>query len=860
MTAITSASEAAARGRSGGSGFFLPLKLALRDLRGGLSGFYIFIVCIALGAGAIGAINTLSAAIQDGIARDGRLLLGGDVDLSLMHRQANSQERDFLSPLGQVSEVATLRAMARKPDGSAQALIDLKSVDTAYPLYGSLELANGVTPQSALFDKQGAAVDQSLLDQLQLRVGDSIAVGQATVEIAAVIQREPDRLAAGPAFGARVLVSDATLQKTDLVQPGSLVRWSYRVKLDGSSPENIEEQVKERLPESGFRVRDTSDPSPGVSNALKRLTEFLTLVGLTAMLAGGIGVANAVSSFLERKRRTLAAFKVLGASQRLILWSVFLEVAIMAGIGIAAGLAIAVAIPALAAPLLKAALPVNLDLGIYPQALATSALFGILAALPFILWPLGRAMEVRPAEFLRENVENRPALPPFAFRVAAGISAAALAAAAVLLSEERLIAGLACLGLLAVFVLFWAAGTFFRNLAARVKRPRRPEIALALASMGGPGSLTRTVALSLGTGLTLLTAVSLVDASLTSELRQRLPDRAPSHFFIGIPKAELDGFRKLVQAEAPGAYLETAPMLRGQIVDINGTPAEELDAPPDAQWVLDGDRGLTFSGTVPEGSEIRAGAWWPANYTGEPLVSFEVDLANALGIKVGDTLSVNVLGRNVTARVANLRTVKWESLDLNFVMIFSPNTLAAAPFNYLGTLNWPDEAGGRSGEAEAAVVRSVAQTYPTITAVRVRDAIEAVNGVLARIMTAIRAAGSVTLLMGAIVLAGALVTAQQRRIYEAVLFKTLGASRSRIMASHLTEHLLLALSLSVLAWILGAAIAWLLTTQIMDLSFTLSVPALLQPSIFATIFLVMLGAAGTYRVLSAKPAYYLRSE
>ncbi len=858
MTAIPATAGTARRVR--GTAAFLPLKLALRDLRGGLSGFYIFIICIALGAGAIGAINSLSAAIQASLAREGKVLLGGDVEAGLIHREASPEEREVLASLGDVGTVATLRAMARKPDG-AQALIDLKAIDNAYPLYGRFELRDGASP-GALFERQAAAVDRSLLEQLGLGIGDHVTIGEATPEIVAVIEREPDRLAAGPAFGARVIVSLETLRATGLVQPGSLVRWSYRIRQgEGSAPLDggTKAIIDERLPQSGFQVRDSSDPSPGVSNTLRRLTEFLTLVGLTAMLAGGIGVANAVSSFLDRKRRTLAAYKALGASQRLILSSVVLEVAIMAAIGIAIGLALAVAIPTLAAPALASALPIAIDFGVYPEALGTAALFGVLAAMPFILWPLGHAMKVRAAELLRDTVEERHALPPMAFRVAAAGSALVLAGAAIALSEQKLIAAITCAGLLVVFAFFWAAGTLFRRLAANVKRPRQPELALALASMGGPGSLTRTVALSLGTGLTLLTAVSLVDASLTNELRQRLPEKAPSHFFIGIPKGEEAAFKTLIQKAAPGARLDIAPMLRGRLVELAGTPVEKVEAPSSAQWVLDGDRGLTFSETVPEGSEVRAGEWWPADHSGEPLVSFEVELAEALGLKVGDTVTVNVLGRNVTARIANLRTVKWESLDINFVMIFSPNTLAAAPFNYLGTLNWPD-ALERTDKAEADVIRAVAQAYPTVTAVRVRDAINAINSVLERVMVAIRAAGSVTLLMGAIVLAGALVTAQRRRIYEAVLFKTLGATRSRIMISHLAEHLMLALSLSILAWVLGVAIAYLLTTQIMELGFTLSIPALLQPSIFATIFLVALGAAGTFRVLSAKPAYYLRSE
>jgi putative ABC transport system permease protein len=292
---------------------------------------------------------------------------------------------------------------------------------------------------------------------------------------------------------------------------------------------------------------------------------------------------------------------------------------------------------------------------------------------------------------------------------------------------------------------------------------------------------------------------------------------------------------------------------------MKGTAAEQYQAPENAKWVLEGDRGLTFSGKLPENAKLTEGAWWPENHAGEALVSFEVELGRSLGLKIGDEVTVNVLGRNINARVANFRTVKWESLDINFVMIFSPNTLAAAPFNYLGTLNWPPDV-PRNEALEAEVVRATGQAFPTVTAVRVRDVLAAFSGVFERVMVAVRTAGSITLAAGVIVLAGALLTAQRRRLYEATVLKTLGATRARIALSHLAEYALLALSLSVFAAGFGAAAAYALTVWVMNLDFSLSLPALLQPSLLATILLIGLGAVGTFRVLSARPASYLRSE
>jgi putative ABC transport system permease protein len=852
--------DAKSLGASSGRGPRLPLelRLAMRDLRGGIAGFTIFLICIALGTGAIGTINSLSDAIQASIAREGKELLGGDAEATLVHRQAGEAERAYFASLGTASEVATLRAMARKPDGDTQTLVDLKAVDGAYPLYGDVTFESGDRLASILRD-DGVAVDRSILERLQIEVGGRIALGRASFPVRAVIEHEPDRLAAGPAFGGRLLLSIAALNKTGLVEPGSLVRWSYRIKTPGPVPASFKERLASRFPEAGFLVRDASDPSPGVTNMLKRLTEFLTLTGLTAMLTGGIGVANAVAAFVERRRMTIAIYKSVGASQGLIFRVFLIEIGLLALLGILLGFAIAAAAPALSSNLARGLVPIDIETGLQGHALALAALFGLLTALPFILWPVGRAQQIRAAELFREGGAEPQGLPPASYRAAAFLAAGLLALAAIVLSQEHRIAAMTCAAVLGVFSLFWGAGTLIRRLASAVRRPKWPEIALALANIAGPASLSRTVALSLGAGLTLLTAVSLVDASLTAELKSRLPAHAPSFFFIGVPKQDLEAFQSLLTERAPSAKVSSAPMLRGRLVALGGVPVEQIKAPSSAEWVLNGDRGITYADTIPQGSQIVEGEWWAQDYDGEPLVSFEADIARALGLKTGDAVTVNVIGRNLTARIANLRKVQWGSVDINFVMIFSPNALRKAPFNYLATLGWP-EGQTASAKAEADILKAVSAAYPTVSAINVKDALGAVNGVFEKVMRAVRIAGSVTLIMGALVVAGALMAAQRRRIYEAVVLRTLGAAKRRIISAHLFEYLALALCLSAIAAFLGYLAAYAVVTMVMKLNFTLSVTALLQPSLIETIFVVALGAVGTLRVLSAKPARYLRSE
>jgi putative ABC transport system permease protein len=848
-----------AEARAGRRAIALPLslRLALRDLRGGFSGFYIFIACIALGATALAAIGTLTEAIHSGIEREGRVLLGGDVEASVVHRPASEAERAFLNRQGPISEVATMRSMARLPDASGQALVLVKAVDGAYPLYGAVALEDGATLKDAL-RPGGAAVERALLEQLGLQKGSRFNLGEASLEVTAVIVSEPDRLSAGPTLGPRVMTSLETLASTGLAQPGSLIEWRYRIKeTEPGALADFKNMIAREWPDSGFQTRDKTDPSPGIRRSIDRLADFLTLVGLTALLAGGIGVANAVSAFVEKKRKVIAIYKATGASRDLITRGFLIQVMLLALIGILIGLALGATLPFLFTALYGPLLPVRLEVGIYPAGLLSAAFYGLLTALIFILWPLGRASQIRAGELLREEVEGKSGWPPLPFILGSAGCAALLIATAVFFAQDRKIAAITLAAVAGTLVLFAALGQGFRLLARKLPRPRRPEFALALANIAGPGGLTHTVTISLGTGLTLLTAIALTNHSLTEELKTDIPERAPSHFFIGIPKASFDGLAALIGRTAPGSELESAPMLRGKIVSLAGKPASQIKAPPQAEWVLNGDRGLTFSDTPPKDTRIVQGQWWAKDHAGEQLVSFESELGEALGLKIGDEVTVNVLGRNVSAKIANFRTVRWNSFGINFVMIFSPNTLRAAPYNMLATLNW---SGAHDEKAEADVVRAVAAEFPSVTAVRVRDALETLNGLMAKVFTAIRVAGGLTLFSGVLVLAGALATARARRVYEAVILKTLGATRWRIVGAHLAEHLLLGLATAIVASAAGALVAYVILTQLMEMSFHASAAALLQASFLTTIFMIAFGLFGTLRVLGAKSSAYLRSE
>jgi len=837
----------------------LVLRIALRDLRTGITGFSVFIICIALGVAAIAGIGSLAGALTQGLAREGQRILGGDFSASLVHRRASQQQRAFFEANGTLSEIATLRAMARRSgeSGGSNTLVRIKATDGHYPLYGRVGLAKG--DETSFRSGHTAVAEQLLLERLKIKLGDTVRIGEAEIRITGILTHEPDQLATTRlAVGPRLIMSLDALQATGLIQPGSLMRWHYRLKLSDADVEKLillRKKFETRFADAGFTIRDRRDPNPRITRIINRVAQFLTLAGIATLMIGGVGVANAITAYLARKRATIAVFKCLGASGGTIFRIYLIEVLLLAGAGTALGLATGAAFPLLAAAIAGEGLPVRLETGLHPPALLLGAIYGLMTALVFVLWPLGHARDVPATMLLRQTVSGERSRPAMPFVIASALCAFILAGVAVAGAESRLIASWAMAGLVVIFAVYLGIGIGIEKIARMLPRPRRTEVALAKASLAGPGGFARPVILSLGASLSLLAAVSLVNASLTAEFKSSLPDDAPSYYILDIPREGIEEFSALVRETEPEAKLQHAPMLRGRIVRLKEIAAKDVSATPNAKWVLNGDRGLTYAADVPEGSKLVAGEWWDKNYDGPPLVSFEADIAKGLGLAIGDTVTINVLGRPVEAKIANLREVDWDSLAINFVMVFSPNTLRSAPHNFLATIKLPPEA---DAVREAALAQTIGAHFPAVTALRVRDAIQAFGEIAARVMTAIRAASGFTLIVGAVVLAGALSVAHPRRIRESVIFKTLGATRRQIVMTHLIEYGILALVAGSIAALIGTMSAWAIVTRVMDSPFTFSLGAVLQPILLATALVLLFGTIGSWRVLGASTAHQLR--
>jgi putative ABC transport system permease protein len=856
MTALAPAS-ASRRGSP------LALRFALRELRGGLRGFYVFIACIALGVMAIAGVGSFAESLVDGLAREGRVILGGDLSFGLFHREASAAERAFLDGRGRVSVAATLRAMARTQDGRT-ALVEIKAVDSAYPLHGRVVLEPDGDPAAALAGRDGvfgAAADPALFQRLDLAPGARLAVGSATIELRAALKTEPDKLAGGIGFGPRLLIGEDALRATGLLQPGSLVRWHYRLRLPDADAgdralRTVADEARAQLPDAGWEIRSRANASPQLERNVDRFTQFLTLVGLTALLVGGVGVANAVKSHLDRKRDVIATMKSLGATGRRVFAIYLSQVLVLALIGVTLGVAAGAALPFLIGWSFGAVIPLPIEPALQPGELALAIVYGILTALAFSLWPLGRSHDVPVSALFRDEVAAERRWPRSSYIVATVVVVATLAALAVALAYDRRIAAIFVASAGAVFAALWLVAALLMAIARRLPRPRVTVLRLAIANIHRPGALTRTVVLSLGLGLALLVTVIEIDGNLRRQFMAALPDKAPSFYFVDIQSADAEPFDAFVRQQAPQAQLERVPMLRGRIVAANGVKAEDLKPTPQAAWVLQSDRGITYTADVPAGSRVVAGEWWGRDYQGPPLVSFENKLAEGLGLKLGDPVTVNVLGRNVTARIANLRAVDWQNLGINFVLVFSPDAFRGAPHTHIATLTYPQ--GGNSAE-ETALLKAAADAFPAITIVRVKEALDAVGGVVSNLVLGLRGASLVTLLAAMLVLGGALAAGHRHRVYDAVVLKTLGATRARLLAAYGLEYLLLGLATAVFGVATGSLAAWFVVAEVMNLTFVWLPGPAAGAALGALLVTVILGLIGTFSALSHKPAPVLRN-
>ena len=833
----------------------LAARIARRELRGGLRGFAVFLACLALGVAAIAGVGMVRSAIQAGLTDQGAVLLGGDAQVEFTYRFATIEERAYLDSIAvKSSEIVDFRSMAVA--GDARVLTQVKAVDTAYPLLGSV-LLQGDVPLATAFagagDLPGAVMDGVLADQMGLAIGDKFSLGNQQFTLGARLLREPDSATGGFALAPRTMVLTADLKSAGLLEPGTLFDSSYRMILPaGSDLATLEAATKAKLPDSGLRWSDRRQAAPGVERFVDRIGAFLVLVGLAGLAVGGVGVAAAVRSYLEAKISTIATLRTLGADGGLIFTAYLLQIGLLVGVGVVLGLALGVGVPLVLAGTIEAALPFPAQIAFYPQPVIEAAFYGVVSAFLFALWPLARSEQVRAAALYRGGLAGGwPRMRYLALMLMlAGIL---IGGSAWLSGTARLAFGTAG-GVVASLIILGLASWGLAFVARRVARSKmlngRVAMRLALASIGAPRAETMQVVLALGLGLTVLAAVGQIDSNLRSAIERDLPTRAPAYFFVDIQPDQIDGFRAKLAANPGVSKVEAAPMLRGVITLINGVDARKAAGD---HWVVQGDRGVSYADELPAGTKVTAGTWWATDYSGPPQISFAAEEAAEIGLKLGDTMTVNILGRQIEAQVTSFREVDFSNAGMGFVMTMNKNALAGAPHSFISTVY-------AEVDAEAAVLRDISKAYPNVTAIGVKAAIGRVTEALGAIAQATTLAAMATLITGFVVLIGAAASGERARIYEAAVLKVIGASRGRILASFALRSVLMGAAAGLVAIVAGAIAGWAVLTFVMESQYAfepVSALIIVVGGIGATL---LAGLVFVLRPLSVRPAQVLRSQ
>ena len=826
-------------------------RLARRDLSARFRGLRLLLVCLFLGTMALTAIGSLTAAIERELSARGGELLGGDVQVSVWQRGLSDEERRALAASGDLSEGVRLQAMARSGDMAVP--VELKAIDAAYPLYGALTLKDG---RSVRNPAPGEAwLSQDAADRLGVAKGARIAIGTATLVVGGIIENEPDRLGEGFQFGPTVIVDARLPARAGLLAPGSMYRSKVRVKLaTGQTPQYIAEAFKARFPEAGFEFRTRDEASPGADRFVQRMGDFLTLVGLAALVIAGIGIGGGVSSYLEARRANIATLKILGATSGDIARIYTLEIAAAAAVGSLLGLAAGLALTPLLGLALQGLLPVAGGILVDPGAIALALGYALLVALVFAAPPLLRARRFPAMELMRARVS--PLARDGAALGVVVLGLAAIAALAMLTAKDWMLTGGFLAGAAAAFALLALAGWLLRRLAAALPRPRNPVARAALANLHRPGSATGTLVTALGFGLAAFVLLAAVQTAIDGTIAKRVPAEAPDYFVLDVPKDRAEDFRTLVARADPDAEARLVPMLRGAVLAYGPggqmTRTADLAELPEGGWALRGERGLTYAEALPEGNTIVAGRWWPRD-TDANEVSVDEEFATAVGLKLGDRITFGVLGTEVTATVTSLRRIDWESMGFNFVFILSPPALEAAPHNLSATVDLS------AGKPTAPLLQGLVRAFPSSSVIEVGGVMRQARTLLEQVGLATLAAAGVTVLAGIAVLLGAIAAARAQRAYDTVVLRVLGASRAQVLALLVAEYAFLAAVLALVALALGGVAGWLVIVKLFEFDWLPDWPTVALTLGGGLVAVLLFAILASLPLLREKPARALRA-
>ena len=882
-------------------------RMAWRETRGAWRHFLYFFACIAIGVGALVGVSLFGMNVDRAVTKEARGLLGGDLEIRLTHPLSLAGQT-VLDSLGErnmvfthVSELIAMAARTTQPSSGAQStqIIELKAIESAYPLYGAIRLDPAQSLDALLHPDErrcggqscfGAVVQESLLIRMGLSVGDHLKIGHVRFLISGIVRTEPDRMANAFSLGPRVMITQEGLRAAELIKPGSRVRERYLVKISAGIPlEPLLADLRGRLATDSVRISGYRTAQPQLKQFLDQLSRYLGLIGLTALFIGGLGVGTSIHAFLRDKLRTIATLKALGADSTIVVSTYVAQTIILGSVGSFAGILLGIGLQRILPPIMAGLfssdlldqLGVSSDLSwssIWP--LLKGATLGLLSTLLFTLWPLLKTRDIHPGAIFRRDaeqatVEQQTAPSPWWVRwgltdrvnvgTAAGIILG-LCALSVWQAGSWSI-GFLFLGALsfAILLLFVCAQIFVR-LLGWMPLPRVLSLRYAVGNVVRPGGQAAGIMVAIGIGAMMIVTVTLVEQALLHQVQESRPADAPTFFFIDIQPDQAPGFVSLVHRQIGEVTPELTPLVRSRLHAINGhsVTAEEGIQKDETrsegkeergkQWYLTREYVLTFLEQLPKDNRLVKGEWWkPGQVFSTPHVSVEEEAAIHLGLDIGSFVELDIQGTILQAEVSSIRKVEWGNFSTNFYMIFSPGALEGAPFTYVATVRV-------SPDQEVPLQQAVVAAFPNVSAIHIGDVLDSFARVLDRLSLAIRAVALFCVVAGWLVMAAALAATRYRRLYESVILKALGATRGLIGRAFAIEYVLLGTVAGLIGLSLGTALSWAVLRYLFDLPWSLHPPVLGIGLVLTMSLTLIVGFASTYRILGQRPLAVLRHE
>ena len=836
------------------------IRMAWRETRPALKRFAFLVSIIALGVGSLTGIKGFSHALQLAMSRSARELIAADLSVS-MTGTVSQKDSDVLRSLtargASLTRVTETLSMASSDSSPAPVLCSVKAVDPQqYPFYGSVELEPGGRLRDILGDDSVVAT-QELLVRTGTSVGSGITVGSAKFRIAAILKTEPDRLASGFDWGPRILMTRAGLERARLIQFGSRATESFLYRLPpGLTVEEARRILKAGL-ERTARISDYHTPNQSVSRALERMTEFLSLIGMLSLLIGGLGVATTIHSYLQQKLDSIAVMKCLGGKSAQIIRIYMIQGALLGLAGSTIGIALGYVVQLVFPTVLKGLLDLPTELDPAPAAAIQGFLIGLATTLLFLLPPLIAIRKVRPARiFLREMPETRYSTLQRLRRD----PMPALATAALLLGIGSLTSWAAgswkrgwyfSAGLIAAIVVLALAAKLLLAAVRRVPRPRFLALRHGLKNLGRPGAHVASVLVALGLGVGFVLTVYFVQTSLLPQIVQSAPADFPNLFLLGITEKDRDPLWKFLASQPvvtdPGAPIPAVP---ARLKRIDGRTADQLGLEQDNKRFFQIEFILSWSDKLPPDTKLVQGRWWDTR-ADMPEISVGMGATHHLPLRVGSILEFESSGKVVRGRVANIRETEFARPGSSNQFLFSPGSLDGLPTSYVGAIHVAP--GGT-----ASLQRALFGRFPNVTSIDPGHIIARVQSLLDKVAAVIRFIAAFAILCGIVMLAASVASTRYQRIREAVLLKTLGATRAQVGRIQAAEFLMIGLMAGFIGSMIASAAAHIMLGTMLDTEFRFRWVPVLVATLASAALTIATGWMANRGVLRHRPLEILR--